>query len=190
MKVMVMIIAGLLGLASVMMGDANASEAVEENKRSQETSKVTEEAGEKSHHHLPRRHGRILAFSTTTSRLQLATTTITAVSTCVSTLAAPPPCVGRKKRLLYEELDDMSIIEEDLEMKRLLEGSQVEDEDVEVEPHRSKREVINRNGKRLTIWSTVLSTLTLTSTSYLAGSTVIISALCAAPGISQGCFGK
>lgn len=51
-----------------------------------------------------RRQERIFAFYTTTSVKRLATTTITAISTCLSILAAAPACTGRKKRSLFSDL--------------------------------------------------------------------------------------
>ncbi|XP_045623698.2 uncharacterized protein [Procambarus clarkii] len=131
-----------------------------------------------------RRQERLFAIYTTTSVKRLATTTITALSTCLSTTASPA-CQGRKKRTVFKNL---LLLENDRKDPfGELAGSQLEPGEVE---ERVKREVVNRDGKKLTIWSTYLSTLTLTSTSYLTGTTVTVTAMCAAPGITQGCFGK
>lgn len=65
-----------------------------------------------------------------------------------------------------------------------LEGSQNEEEVAQ-----SKKTEDNRLGKRFTIWSSNFTTLTVTSTSFVAGTTVTASALCTAPGVTAGCFG-
>ncbi|KAG7173112.1 hypothetical protein Hamer_G008638 [Homarus americanus] len=74
-----------------------------------------------------------------------------------------------------------------------LSGSQdflEETQEGEEEPEVSQKVVEDRDGRKFTIWSTNFSTLTVTSTSYLAGTTVTASALCSAPGVTAGCFGK
>ena len=69
-----------------------------------------------------------------------------------------------------------------------------EEEEVEeelLEDGRLKtRELDAKTGRKLTIYSSFISTLTLTSTSYLDGTTVTATALCQAPGVNAGCFGK
>ncbi|KAG7173113.1 uncharacterized protein LOC121861160 [Homarus americanus] len=173
MKVVVVVLAGVMGLAAVI--------AVPEVARPLASVGLM---GDTEREH------RIFAFYTTTSSKALATVTITALSTCVSTVAGTP-CTGRKKKAI---IDNMQIfVDDSLNTGTLsLSGSQVnDDEDLGIQMERQEREVVNeRDGKKLTIWSTNISTLTLTSTSYVAGTTVTISALCAAPGVTQGCFGK
>ena len=51
-----------------------------------------------------RRGARLFAFATTTSIKRLATTTITAISTCLSILAMAPSCTGRRKRAMFNDL--------------------------------------------------------------------------------------
>ena len=46
-----------------------------------------------------------------------------------------------------------------------------------------------RMAKKLTVWSTGFTTVTITTTSYLTGTTVTVSALCTVTGMSQSCFG-
>ena len=47
--------------------------------------------------------GRFVAFFTSTSVTRLATTTLTALSTCVSFSAGAPNCNGRRKRSLIND---------------------------------------------------------------------------------------
>ncbi|KAK8395877.1 hypothetical protein O3P69_005770 [Scylla paramamosain] len=127
-----------------------------------------------------RRAERLLAFYTTTSVKLLATTTISVPFTCLSTNPGSAPCNGRRKRALW---NDMEILR-DISGVELLEGS--EGDEAAVKEGQGERE---RDGRKLTIWSTVKSTLTLTSTSYLVGTTITATAFCLTAGISQGCFG-
>ena len=46
-----------------------------------------------------------------------------------------------------------------------------------------------RDGRKLTIWQSSFTTLTITSTSYFAGTTVTASVFCTAAGLTAGCFG-
>lgn len=55
---------------------------------------------------------------------------------------------------------------------------------------RQQRDALERDGRRLTIWTTNFTTLTLTTTSYLAGTTVTATAYCLTPLLAQSCFGK
>ncbi|XP_071525540.1 uncharacterized protein [Panulirus ornatus] len=135
-----------------------------------------------------RREERIFAFFTTTSVKRLATTTITALSTCLSIANTVPACTGRRKKSLINGLRSLEVLSEPVSEQ--LQGSQ-DEEGPSAFPSRIVREVVNdREGKRLTIWSTISSTLTLTSTSYVASTTVTVSALCSAPGATAGCFGR
>ncbi|XP_071525254.1 uncharacterized protein [Panulirus ornatus] len=135
-----------------------------------------------------RREERVFAFYTTTSVKRLSTTTITALSTCLSITNPAPACTGRRKRAFFNSLSFPNLPET---VPDQLLGSQADAEELEVPSSRIVREVVNnREGKRITIWSTVSSTLTLTSTSYVAGTTVTATALCLAPGLTAGCFGK
>ncbi|KAK7026644.1 hypothetical protein SK128_015456 [Halocaridina rubra] len=132
---------------------------------------------------------RIFAYYTSTSLTRLVTTTITAISTCLSTNAnvPPPNCVGRKRRAAVDkalELDDISddIFELDSSQKDL-EGDD--------EASRMAREIADdtdRSGRKLTIWSIAFTTLTVTSTSIFAGTTVTASILCALAGFAQSCY--
>ncbi|XP_045125477.1 uncharacterized protein LOC123512879 [Portunus trituberculatus] len=125
-----------------------------------------------------RRAERLLAFYTTTSVKLLATTTISVPFTCLSTNPGSEPCNGRRKRALW---NDMEVLQEISDVDPL-DGSEGGQSAME-------EEVGEREGRRLTIWSTVQSTLTLTSTSYLAGTTITATAFCLTAGIAQGCFG-
>ncbi|XP_068242834.1 uncharacterized protein [Palaemon carinicauda] len=134
------------------------------------------------------RDQRIFAFYSTTSQTRLTTTTITGLYTCLSTIATPT-CLGRKKRMFirspkFDDADELGPAE-----SSNLDGSFPSDED-DAALERSERsaEENNRKGMKLTIWSTAFSTITITSTSVLAGTTVSASALCAATGITAGCF--
>ncbi|XP_071525302.1 uncharacterized protein [Panulirus ornatus] len=177
MKVTVVVTAGLLGLAALAV-------AAEDIRLAQTLSPAEE--SENLDEDLNRREERIFAFYTTTSITRLATTTITALSTCLSVLTGTA-CTGRKKKSAFFNLD---ILEELASLPVELVGSQT-DEDLESGSSQFSQNIVEgRNGKKLTIWSTNFTTLTITSTSYLAGTTVTASALCTAPGLTAGCFGK
>lgn len=133
---------------------------------------------------------RIFAYYTSTSLTRLVTTTITAISTCLSTAeAGSPVCAGRKRRSFSDkamQLDGVKLDNIDLS------SSQTDLESWNEPGPRVSREVQNdghdKEGRRLTIWSTAFTTLTVTSTSALAGTTVTASILCAVIGIGQSCF--
>ncbi|XP_045125478.1 uncharacterized protein LOC123512880 [Portunus trituberculatus] len=149
-----------------------------------------------------RRGVRLFALSTTTSIKRVATTTITAINTCLSVIAGTT-CTGRRKRALFSDLDALEGIED---QAYALHGTQRDEKEVkteaseghtagveeeqEEEERLQKRELDGRSGRKITIYSSFISTLTLTSTSYLAGTTVTATALCVAPGLTTGCFGK
>ncbi|XP_027217675.2 uncharacterized protein [Penaeus vannamei] len=135
------------------------------------------------------REERIFAYYSTTSVTSLTTVTITALSTCLST--ATTACLGRKKRAGISSFAELENERDDDPIN--LEGSQSDDiEEVHSQVKRSfegeQEEEPGRDGKRLTIWSTNYTTLTLTSTSVQPSTTVTASALCIAPGVNQGCF--
>ncbi|XP_064086750.1 uncharacterized protein LOC135201622 [Macrobrachium nipponense] len=128
------------------------------------------------------RDARIFAFYSTTSQTRLTTTTITGLYTCLSTTTTPA-CLGRKKRMF---LRSTQLGAEDLDEDGTLNGSLEETgKDLGLG---AKNPDSHRQAKKLTIWSTAFSTITITSTSVLAGTTVSASALCAAPGLTAGCF--
>nr|XP_045623697.1 uncharacterized protein LOC123773819 [Procambarus clarkii] len=142
-----------------------------------------------------KREERIFAFLTTTSVKRLATTTITAISTCLSTAVGATSCVGRRKKsafLSIDKLDDFLHQERQGQAldDTLLTGSLEDQLEVKDGLKSDKRVHVDREGRKLTIWSTYISTLTLTSTSYLTGTTITATAYCIAPGVTQGCFGK
>ncbi|XP_045623728.1 uncharacterized protein [Procambarus clarkii] len=127
----------------------------------------------------------LFAYSTTTSIKRLATTTLTAISTCLSTSLNAPACQGRRKKSLTISLENLKNLSEDMALDLLPSRAEVEEVD---QP--AGRLVSDRKGRKFTIWSSYISTLTLTSTSYLTGTTITATAYCIAPGVSQGCFGK
>ncbi|XP_047490633.1 uncharacterized protein LOC125040160 [Penaeus chinensis] len=135
------------------------------------------------------REARIFAYYSTTSVTSLTTVTITGLSTCVSTTTAA--CLGRRKRAVFNTFAELENERDDQPIN--LDGSQGDDADevpsrVERSLDGEERDDQGREGKRLTIWSTNFTTLTLTSTSVQPSTTVTASALCAAPGVTQGCF--
>lgn len=67
-----------------------------------------------------------------------------------------------------------------------LEGS-VDGSDLPLMP--VEGESSSRQGKKMTIWSTGFTTVTVTTTSYYSGTTVTFSALCTVSGMTQDCFG-
>ncbi|KAK7085220.1 hypothetical protein SK128_015450 [Halocaridina rubra] len=126
---------------------------------------------------------RVFAYYTSTSVTRLITTTITAISTCLSTVATPS-CTGRKRR----SPSKISMnVDKSFADKPELEASVDTIEDLEDGYPRSPDEV-SRQGRRLTIWSTAYTTVTVTSTSALAGTTVTASLLCAVAGLGASCY--
>ncbi|KAK7026639.1 hypothetical protein SK128_015451 [Halocaridina rubra] len=127
------------------------------------------------------RMGRIFAYYSTTSVTKLTTTTITRLSTCLSSSASIVNCQGRKKRAVS------TLIEADLDQvkENELTGSLEEDFNTD---HIEKRDASSRSGRKLTIWSTNFTTITITSTSVLASTTVTATALCNYPGLTISCY--
>ncbi|KAK7026642.1 hypothetical protein SK128_015454 [Halocaridina rubra] len=134
------------------------------------------------------RDERIFAFYTSTSLTRLVTTTITAVSTCLSvtTGVGAPACTGRRRRSSMDKL--MNLEEPDTTMTSL-DTSQESIEDLSRDGRAVTPETPNdRSSRKLTIWSTNFTTLTVTSTSALSGTTVTASLLCVLPGAVNSCF--
>ncbi|CAL4131803.1 unnamed protein product, partial [Meganyctiphanes norvegica] len=135
------------------------------------------------------RQGRVFAYYSTTSYTKLSTTTVSRLSTCLS-VTSSGACTGRKKRSVFRivGLDDTETDEEGMELL----GSKRDDEiesTVRVQDGIEEDKKDERKRRNITIWSTAFSTLTLTSTSYISGTTVTASALCT--GLSTaGCFGR
>ncbi|KAK7026641.1 hypothetical protein SK128_015453 [Halocaridina rubra] len=130
------------------------------------------------------RDERIFAFYTSTSLTRLVTTTITAVSTCLSitTGVGAPACTGRRRRISLDNL--MKLEEPDTDMTNL-DASEESIEDISRQGQATTR---GRMERKLTVWSTNFTTLTVTSTSALSGTTVTASLLCVIPGAVNSCF--
>ncbi|KAK8752474.1 hypothetical protein OTU49_005731 [Cherax quadricarinatus] len=181
--VCVVMLAGLLGLAAATVTTAHVNQ-LDHDVKSLSPAMDGDRAD------TARRQERLFALITTTSVKRLATTTITALSTCVSISMGAVACNGRKKRNILKNLAALTF---DNDVMPELAGSQIEEQMDEEEGgplKRGARQVTNRDGRKFTVWSTYSSTLTLTSTSYVAGTTVLVTAYCIAPGLTNGCFGK
>ncbi|XP_018016338.1 uncharacterized protein LOC108673071 [Hyalella azteca] len=133
---------------------------------------------------LGQREAKLLAFFRSTSLTSIATSTKFALSTCWST--SNVACSGRRKRraLISPKHDAVRELEENLRL----------DSSVALPGESSASFVDNNNGversgRKLTVWTTGFTTVTITTTSYYAGTTVSISALCTIPGMSASCFG-
>ncbi|XP_063599573.1 uncharacterized protein LOC134775894 [Penaeus indicus] len=127
---------------------------------------------------------RIFAYYTSTTTTRLTTSTLTALSTCLSILATATACRRKKRRAgRLETIDDEDIAALDLE------GSVRSAESLE-ELSQQQRDFLQRDDRKFTIWTTGFTTLTLTTTSYIAGTTVTATAYCLTPGLTAGCFGK
>ncbi|XP_042214660.1 uncharacterized protein LOC121861159 [Homarus americanus] len=191
MKVAVVVITVIMGLAAAIASTeqhTNHHNNDNNNKNFVSQSEVDEGGDAVVNDDLKARQSRVFAYYTSTSVTRLATTTITALSTCLSVDTAA--CVGRKRKSAFK---NMEFLEDVLHWPGELSGSQdflEETQEGEEEPEVSQKVVEDRDGRKFTIWSTNFSTLTVTSTSYLAGTTVTASALCSAPGVTAGCFGK
>ncbi|XP_047490679.1 uncharacterized protein LOC125040184 [Penaeus chinensis] len=128
---------------------------------------------------------RIFAYYGSTTTTRLLTSTLTALSTCLSTFPGAPACKRRKRRSAVIT----AIGDEDPEASLSLDGTLADVADLE-ELSRQQRDALERDDRRLTIWTTNFTTLTLTTTSYLAGTTVTATAYCLTPLLAQSCFGK
>ncbi|XP_047490114.1 uncharacterized protein LOC125039850 [Penaeus chinensis] len=128
------------------------------------------------------REKRLFAYFSTTSSTTVTTVTITDISTCLSTKTGN--CNGRrKKRLALNYIEDLE------QMNDIPLDSTRQVENIEVRQVRAADDAGEREGKVLTIWTTHFSTLTVTTTSVLASTTVTASALCLAPNVAKTCFG-
>ncbi|XP_050695828.1 uncharacterized protein LOC126985252 [Eriocheir sinensis] len=142
------------------------------------------------------RDERIFAIRVHTSVTRLASTTLSALSTCLSVVTSTA-CNGRKKREFYNQLEALEgpYADTDFKLSGSMDEEGAEEEEVTSSTEEEEEEamegeaVTGRDGKKLTIWSTSLTTLTITSTSYIPGTTITASAFCTAPGITEGCFG-
>ncbi|XP_042888772.1 uncharacterized protein LOC122264121 [Penaeus japonicus] len=86
--------------------------------------------------------------------------------------------------------DKMTNKDEDIrDLSLNLEGSLSAVENLE-DLSQQQRDFLRRDDRKITIWTTGFTTLTLTTTSYLAGTTVTATAYCVTPGLAAGCFGK
>jgi len=132
------------------------------------------------------RQSRVFAYYSTTSYTKLSTVTISAISTCLSTTTTATMCKRRKRRSL-DELADLFDMEDDV---NVLETSVNEDPEDREKRSPLEDEQTDRDGKILTIWTTDFATITLTTTSPVAGTTVTASAYCTAGDGSLGnsCF--
>lgn len=129
------------------------------------------------------RDAKLLAFFSSTTITSVATSTKLAVSTCLSTTAAA--CTGRRKRrtvFLPKNIGFSEISDSDGMLEGSLDGKDLPLMPIEEGPN-------TRKGKKMTIWSTGFTTVTVTTTSYYSGTTVTISALCTVSGQTQQCFG-
>ncbi|XP_042887743.1 uncharacterized protein LOC122263399 [Penaeus japonicus] len=124
------------------------------------------------------REERIFAYYSTSSITHLTTTTVTGLETCLSVSSAA--CTGRRKRGLSSKLSELAVKEASVD----LEGSKSDEADEDL---RAKRDT-EKDGRAFTVWSTVYTTLTMTSTSILASTTITASALCSASGLTATCF--
>jgi len=128
------------------------------------------------------RDAKLLAFFSSTTITSVATTTKLALSTCWST--SDKACTGkRKRRAIF--MPKNVVLSDDANTGALLEGS-VDGSDL---PFMPIEEGSQRQGKKMTIWSTGFTTVTVTTTSYYSGTTVTVSALCTVSGVTQNCFG-
>ncbi|XP_069972397.1 uncharacterized protein [Penaeus vannamei] len=179
MKVVPVVVACLVGVVvvGVAAGDATADDLSppKDLSPSEEHESLDEDSG---------RGERIFAYYTSTTTTRLTTSTLTALSTCLSILADAPACRRRKRRAgRLAAIDDEDIASLDLE------GSVRSVESLE-ELSQQQRDFLRRDDRKFTIWTTGFTTLTLTTTSYIAGTTVTVSAYCVTPGLTAGCFGK
>ncbi|XP_069951002.1 uncharacterized protein [Cherax quadricarinatus] len=148
------------------------------------------------------REERLFGVISTSSVTRIASTTITALTTCLS--VSSTPCLGRRKKSVMKlllaqtdenetpffSLESSKAMEFDVDEQRHQEDEEEErgngGEDAEEEADESSK--IRKKRGALTIWSSVFTTITVTSTVAQAGTTITASALCSAPGIVAGCF--
>ncbi|XP_042888768.1 uncharacterized protein LOC122264117 [Penaeus japonicus] len=182
MKVVAVALVCLLGMATV---SCTTSVEEEEDVRSPLGNDLSPSEEHESLGDDTGRGGRILAYYGSTTTTRLLTSTLTALSTCLSTADGAPACKRRKRRSAV--ISSMS--DEVPEASPALDGALADVADLE-ELSRQQRDALERDDRRLTIWTTNFTTLTLTTTSYLAGTTVTATAYCLTPLLAQACFGK
>ncbi|XP_018016355.1 uncharacterized protein LOC108673083 [Hyalella azteca] len=125
-----------------------------------------------------KRNAKFFAFYTSKTKAVIVTGTVFALSTCFSTTNTPS-CAGRRKRNVFS--DKMNPFLSDDNGNAI--SSSLGDPDFEINSGAARP-----TGKKFTIWSTLFSTYTVITTSYYAGTTVTVSALCN-PGFAASCFG-
>ncbi|XP_018016337.1 uncharacterized protein LOC108673070 [Hyalella azteca] len=152
--------------------------AKEETKELQEANKSSDSFRED----LEERSGKLLAYYTTKTKNLFATTSISVLSTCFS--ATNTACTGRRKKRSLDRGVDVTGF--DMPSSTNLDGTVQEPS----EPNYATGNVSgDRDPKKFTIWSTLFSTYTLTSTYYFSGTTVTISGACSIAGMGSSCFG-
>ncbi|KAK7082729.1 hypothetical protein SK128_009750 [Halocaridina rubra] len=152
---------------------------------------------------------KIFAYFTTTSSTRLITTTVTAISTCLSTAVAAGglmsgrlltvlpnrnarnrkirqvPCVGRRRLPLDAEGNDQVDETNPPDIDSSLDNT---NKPLETSSKEEELHTDGRTERKLTFWSTAFTVMTITSTLALTGTTVTASLLCAVPGVFNSCF--
>ncbi|KAL7646138.1 UNVERIFIED_CONTAM: hypothetical protein RMT77_003039 [Armadillidium vulgare] len=131
------------------------------------------------------REGKLLAVYTATSATVLATVTTTALATCFSFAAAGPLCNGRRRRRRKAFSDTPNSLENDYSEMDAVSGS-LSDRYLSVT---KKSPPLLRDDRKLTVWSTISTTLTVTDTSFVTGTTVSVSILCVVGDAANSCIG-
>lgn len=131
----------------------------------------------------PDRSGKLIAQYTTKTKALFVTTTLTALSTCFS--ATDVACTGKKKKKRSMAPRNLFIVPgANAELISSQDPPASGESEYEFKSHDSDREE-----RKFTIWTTLFSTHTLTTTFYYPGTTVSISGVCSVPGLESSCFG-
>ncbi|KAF2364829.1 hypothetical protein FHG87_004408 [Trinorchestia longiramus] len=126
------------------------------------------------------RESKLLAIFASTTFTHVTTTTKLALQTCWST--SDQACNGRRKRrsLVTPQATAPREMASELQLDGSIKSAVPADEFHDEE---------ERTGRKLTVWTTGFTRVTITTTSYYEGTTVSVSALCTVVGMGQSCFG-
>jgi len=130
--------------------------------------------------HADLRAGRILAQYSSQTMWLFVTTTTNVLSTCFSATNTPACGRRRKKRHIHQ----VPLVIPDGEQLSLSSSTA---DPWEPEGFPSVEE--GRRKRAFTVWSTLFTTYTLTSSSFFAGTTVSLSGVCSLAGMGNSCFG-
>ncbi|KAL7646139.1 UNVERIFIED_CONTAM: hypothetical protein RMT77_003040 [Armadillidium vulgare] len=126
-----------------------------------------------------------VGYYSKTTLLSVITRTKTAIYTCISATTTLAACSGRRRRALFEDLDLKSENLEDIDSSSL--DSSKNDGVVKVPV-----EIVDREGRKITVMKSLYSTLEVHTTVFNTGTTLTASAICNIVNgqtVGNSCFG-